>query len=102
MTRSTDIVIETNDFPLPVALVAGGVLLIFSLGVMYLFLRAILLASEMRDPAMLVVSLSALTYLAIVGAIATEVDALETIAAAGVGALAAAVASKFQHPAEDE
>ena len=61
----------------------------------------LLRAASKRADAMVTISLSVLTLLAIAGFIATEAEALITLAGAGVGALAGALTNLFGGPSDD-
>lgn len=71
------------------AMVLGAVVIAWALT------YAILRAANMPAPAMLVVSLSVLTLVALFGALLSSSQAMETIAATGVGALAGVVSQQL-------
>jgi hypothetical protein len=63
--------------------------------VAYLFVWGIVKAASYPPPAVLVVSLSLLTFFAIVAAFLSDSPELVTLAATGIGALAGAVSSQY-------
>lgn len=80
--------------PAGVAVIALAVLLVLSAAILISW--AVLKAATLPAPTALITSLSLLTLFATAGGIATNNDAAWTIAAAGVGALAASVTNLFR------
>ena len=73
--------------------VVGTVVALIVLG--WILTRAIIAAASLRPPAMVAVSLSILTLVALGGFILTGLEVLATIAATGFGAIAGAMTSLF-------
>jgi uncharacterized membrane protein YoaK (UPF0700 family) len=75
---------------------------IFLIGLVWVFVRAMLRAATLPAPTMLVIALSMITVIALIAASVTGSAALETITASGVGALAGAVSQQFITRDEDD
>ena len=75
---------------------------IFLVGLVWVFVRAMLRAATLPAPTMLVIALSMITVIALIAASVTGSAALETITASGVGALAGAVSQQFITRDEDD
>ena len=75
---------------------------IFLVGLVWVFVCAMLRAATLPAPTMLVIALSMITVIALIAASVTGSAALETITASGVGALAGAVSQQFITRDEDD
>jgi hypothetical protein len=78
-----------------------GLAVLLILGSALLITWAILRSAKLPPPTALITSLALLSLFAIAGGITTKTEAAWTIAAAGVGALAASVTSMFQNTRYD-
>jgi hypothetical protein len=85
----------------PAGAAVVGLLVLLVLASAMLIAWAVIHSASLPPPAALITSLALLSLFAIAGGIATDTEAAWTIAAAGVGALAASVTSMFQNTRYD-
>lgn len=78
-------------------LVAVGITLIMFVSFGWLVVRT----GRLPHPASLVTALAMLTFVALIGYITTGREPLIAIASAGIGAIAGAVSSTFEHKGKD-
>lgn len=82
----------------------GAVIVVIAVGVLVGvgLIWALLSAAKLKDPALVVTSLSLITMAALVGYGLTRLEIMGGLAATGIGALAGAIAGLYQKPKDDE